>query len=173
MGVTFPSVLLAGVLLCSLGVLTTADDLETNVVFTDCGSGNTTIHYVVLDPCPRELSACKLSRNTTHTMKIGFTAGVEIAHLRHKAMGNVWGRWLPFQGLASNDACTATSPSCPIAAGTKVDYEYSFLVRHNYPKIRVESRWQLIRLSDTDSNEVEDEPEKMQLLCIKIIGKIV
>jgi len=171
MRLTILCVLATALVVLFLGHVVSGEDLETNVVFTNCGNGSTTIHYVRLDPCPRDNKVCLLHRGTQHAMKIGFTAAVPIANLRQNAHGKVFGRWLPFLGMGSNDACTASTPSCPIQAGTRVAYEHSFLVRSNYPKITVESRWTLKETTNEDSEE-EDE-DTVPLVCVKIIGRIV
>ncbi|XP_045115767.1 mite group 2 allergen Pso o 2-like [Portunus trituberculatus] len=118
---------------------------DASTLFQDCGSVGSD---VVLNVEGCEVPPCQLKRGEVVDVNFKFTASKDSAGLKIKALANIGGIEFPWVGI-DTDGCHYTS--CPISAGSHVDWTLPVEILTEYPAISLVVTFKL--LDDSGSSQ--------------------
>ncbi|KAG4077358.1 hypothetical protein HA402_009759 [Bradysia odoriphaga] len=129
--------------------------------FTDCGSKVGKFTKVQVSDCVTTSTACILKKNTNATISIDFELSTidQCTKVTAVVHGVVMGIEMPFN-LPNADGCLNSGITCPIQKGSNYEYSTTLPVLKQYPKVKVDVKWELI-----DEN-------KDVIVCVMIPAKI-
>ncbi|XP_011300999.1 protein NPC2 homolog [Fopius arisanus] len=142
-------------LLVCLSVLTSAAD------FRDCGSQVGKYTSISISDCEDSDSECILTKGTNVTIKITFNTDEPVNVVKAVVHGILTGVPIPFP-IAQPNACNnpETGITCPLKKGGPFTYTKTFPILSQYPKVKVEVKWEL-------QNE-----KNQDIVCIMIPARI-
>ncbi|XP_063978098.1 NPC intracellular cholesterol transporter 2 homolog a-like [Diachasmimorpha longicaudata] len=129
--------------------------------FRDCGSAVGKYTSVTISNCGASDSECILTRGSNATIEISFNTDESADAVTAVVHGIVASVPMPYP-ISHPDACANpdTGITCPLKKGGSYSYRKTFPVLAQYPKVRVQVKWEL-------------QNEKMQdIICILIPAKI-
>ena len=99
--------------------------------------GTASVEEVHIDPCTQE--PCTLPRGGSSTISIKFTPQKDYAEVHSKVHGKLGPIYAPFP-IDHPDHCKPdldTGITCPLKAGTEIDFHYTIPVKKMYPAVSV------------------------------------
>eukprot|EP00111_Clytia_hemisphaerica_P017947 TCONS_00053104-protein len=124
-----------------------------SIKFNPCESsrGKSTASNIslIIEPCTAE--PCKLIKGQSSSIAVHFTPANVAKTLAVSVHAKIASFWVPYS-IDKPDACKDSGLTCPLAAGTEADYEYSLKVSTAYPSISLPLEWKIT--DDTGASPV-------------------
>ncbi|GAA47184.1 Niemann-Pick C2 protein [Clonorchis sinensis] len=110
------------------------------IYFEDCGSQGATVLEVDVAPC--KSYPCTLVIGEQYTVRIGFTATIDV--WSGMAIANsIYNGVTKSLRLKDPDLCDHLLPSCPVKTGKTYVFSYTGTVNWKIPDIKIYLQWQL------------------------------
>lgn len=118
--------------------------------FKDCADANAIGSYskVEVNNCKEDQPTCTLKRDSNATISITFKSTEELKDLKAVVHGVIMDMPIPFK-LPNDNGCVDSGLECPLAKDTDHKYVATLPVLKQYPKVRVDVKWELISDSKT------------------------
>ncbi|KAK4886500.1 hypothetical protein RN001_002771 [Aquatica leii] len=144
-----------------------------NAIYHDCGSTLGTVESVEVSNCKPDDARCVLVRNANTTIKLKFTLKENVDKIKAIVHGVIMSVPINFP-IPNSDACVDSNLVCPLKAGETYLYVAVMPVLKSYPKITVEVKWELQRITTNiseDKNKTSEDTSN-DILCIMIPSRI-